>query len=177
MTPNPQAGAQPVAQKPAPTGDKRTEEAFTRVMLAASKILYEKATSDGIIKMLRSGPAGEAIAQTALFVMKTLYDESQGKIPPQIMLRAALAVVNLLAELAVAAGMKLSGEDGARAGQLVSQSLGKRFGANAQQPSAPQQAQQAPAAPAQAAPAQAAPAQAPVPEEGIEEEAETELPA
>lgn len=97
-----------------------------RIVLAAMNILYEKQTSDGVIKMLRSGPPAQALAQTVLFVTKALYDKSQN-MPTQELAPAAQQITQLAAELGKAAGVQLDDQAIAQADQLVQQSLNKRF--------------------------------------------------
>ena len=127
MTPEqmqqPQAQPGPAAPTPRPMS-----QAFERVVLAAQKVLYTKPSSDAVIKMLRSGEPAQAIAQTTLFVMKVLFDESKEKIPPPVMVPSAKAVLFLLSELAGAAGVQVNEQVSQQAEGLVVQSLEKRFG-------------------------------------------------
>ena len=112
-------GAKPPAQEEGSPLD--------RVLVAAMKVLYDKSTSDGVVNMLRKGEPVQALAQTSLFVMKALYDESKGTIPPPVMVPASGAVTDYLAELSQAAGVQLSEEQAAQAKQFVMERLSARF--------------------------------------------------
>ena len=118
--------AQPGTQEP--VGKTAEQPApLDRVLVAAMKVLYDKSTSDGVVNMLRKGEPVQALAQTSLFVMKALYDESKGTIPPQVLVPASGAVTDYLAELSQAAGVQLSEEQAAQAKQFVMERLSARF--------------------------------------------------
>jgi len=155
--PQEEAPAEP--QDAAPMeGAQPENENRMKIVLAAMKVMYEGKTSDAIVQMLHKGEPGAALAQTALFIMKALYDQSKGTLPPQDIAPAATHVLQLLVEVAAASGVKLNEQALAQSYQLVQQSLAKRFppqGATAQQ------------APAQPAPAQAAPQPAPQAPQGV----------
>lgn len=119
-------------------------EPLQRVVLAAMKLMYEEKTSGHIVRMLKGGNPAQALAQAGLFVMKVLFDLSQKKIPPNIIIPASLHVLKLLAELALASGVKLSIPQMHQAQAIVQQRLQQRFGGGQTQPPQPQpqQAQQ-----------------------------------
>ncbi|MGE5522378.1 MAG: hypothetical protein ACM3SS_01590 [Rhodospirillaceae bacterium] len=94
-----------------------------KIILAAMKVLYDKATTGGVEKMLRAGvtPA-KGIASTALMVMKLLSSQARG-MPPQAIPPAAEAVVLLLGEMAVAMGLEVTPETTQEAQGIVKQVL------------------------------------------------------
>lgn len=151
---DPQQPQAPQGQQPQPAQQGGGTE---RVVLAAMKILYEKQPSDSIVKMLRSGDPAQALAQTALFVMKVLYDESKGSIPAEVIVPAAGSVVQLLAELARAAKIELSDEQVQQVAATVQQRIQERFKNGKPPVGMPGQQQAAPAGAAAAGPEGAVP--------------------
>jgi hypothetical protein len=124
-----QQGAAQAAPEQAPADANPLQ----RVIFAAMKVIYTKQTSDGVVKMLRSGEPATAIAQTCLFVMKALFDESKATIPKEVMIPAALSVIELLAEIAQAVAVEVDEAAIEKAKAIVQQTLAKTFGAPAQQ--------------------------------------------
>ena len=123
------------------------DDAGTRVILSAMKILYDKATSDGVVQMLtKTGDPMSALVQTSMFVLRILFDQSKGKIPPDVLLAASVPVVVLLAELGTAAGVDMKAVE-EKAKQVVMQQLQQKLAQQQAQPVQQQSAQQMPARP------------------------------
>ena len=143
--PAPEQAAQP-ATPAAPGGNPEQgntgmADAFKRVVEAAMRVIYSKSTSDGVVGMLQKGDPVNALAQTTLFVMKALFDESKGKIPAPVMVPASRAVLSLLAEMGTVMGLQMDEEATFKGAlQLVEGSLNKRFGG--EQPQEQQQPEQ-----------------------------------
>lgn len=141
--PEPKAAPAKGPQQKTQPQDEPTE----RVVLAAMKIMYEEKSSDGVVGMLRSGEPAQALAGTALFVLKTLNGKAGGRIPPPALVSASSSIVDLLAELAQAAKVQLADEQVEQAKTLVAQRLQGKAGqpaqqqAPAQQPTAPIEAE------------------------------------
>ena len=140
MQPMDKADAQP-SQAPQGGDDQ------ARVLQAATTIIYNKATRGQIAKMLRGKDPMAALAQTVLFVLKILYDESLkaggSGVPPQILMGAIPEIVKRLAEMAEAAGMQLTPEQIQQVEAMVTQRMQKRFAPQQpteQQPTAAPQA-------------------------------------
>lgn len=136
-----QGGAQDMSKNGPENSMGQMDEPMMRITLAAMKVLYEQATSEGVVRMLQQkGNPVTVLAQTSLFVMKALFDESRGTMPPELVARAAPTVVKMLAELAQAAGVAVDENEAAQAEQLVTQRLQARFQgqqAPAQEPQTP----------------------------------------
>lgn len=111
-------------QEPAPAGNDQLQ----RIVLGAMKVIYTKNTRDGVVRMLRGAEPVQSLAQTALFVMKALYDASKSTMPKNLIAPAAASVTDLLAELAQAAGVKLAPEQVDQARGIVQTRLQQRFG-------------------------------------------------
>lgn len=75
-----------------------------RVVIAATKLIHTPQISQQILKMMKAaGDPAAALAQTTVFIMKTLIDHSNGTIPTNTIVPAGRQVVDLLAEIAAAA--------------------------------------------------------------------------
>lgn len=77
------------------------QQAYEKVILAASEVLYDPKTSPKVIQMLQAGAEqpDKAIANAAVLVMTQLDDQSGGTIPEEVILPAATEVAELVAEL------------------------------------------------------------------------------
>jgi hypothetical protein len=114
-------------------------EALQRAVMAERKILYGKATSDKIVRLLQSGEPAQALAGAAVMVLKTLFDESKGTIPPQIGPQLRDALMADLLELANAAGIQATPEHAEKAKEMMAQFANQGRQAGAQQPQPPMQ--------------------------------------
>jgi hypothetical protein len=140
--PAPEQGAveQPggVDEQPPPRGgaDENTE----RIVVAAMHILYDPKGAKGIVKMLKSGEPVRALATTAGFLFRLLFEESNKSAPPDAMLGAVPEVVGRLTELAEASGVAIPEEAQAQAIQAVQQALQQKLqaGPAGQPPAEPQ---------------------------------------
>lgn len=122
------------------------QQAVQRVVIAATKLIHTPQISQQLLKMLKASQDPAAgLAQTTVFVMKTLIEQSKGSIQPQAIVPAGKEVIGLLAELAQAAGLfKVDDKIIAKAMVIIAQGL--KLAAQKQQQ--PQQAQaQQPAQP------------------------------
>lgn len=136
----PQQSTEQAPEQPQQTQPEQGQESpALRVVLAAMKIMYEKTTSDGVVKMLRRGAPVEALAKTTLFILQILQTESKGSIPQQVMLEAVEPILGLLAELSVAAGAQLTPEMADQAKQFVMEQLQKAARGERPRGQAPQQ--------------------------------------
>ena len=141
----PQEQTQEVEQEaPAAPAQPQQGDASLRVSLAAMKVLYDKSTSDGVVRMLtKTGDPMNALVQTSMFVLRILFDQSKGKIPPDVLTQASGQVVSLLAELGQAAGVDMQAVE-EKAKQVVAQQLQQKL---SQQPATPGQSPAMPAGP------------------------------
>ena len=126
-------------------GDEIGDPNVLRVVLAAMKVIYDKSTSDQVVKMLRGGDPTQALANTTLFVMRTLYEQSKKSMPVEAAVAASDTIVDLMAELAQAAGVEIeaAGIDQAKATvvQTLQQKMGQQGRTQPQQQMQMQQAQ------------------------------------
>ena len=111
--------------EPQPQGNEN--DPALGVRLAAMKVIYDKATSEGVVKMLGNGEPQSALAQTTLFVLKALFDESKGRIPPDVMLKNIPVIAGMLSELGEAAGLPMNEQVASQAAAMAAQRLQQRF--------------------------------------------------
>ena len=117
----------PVKQAQEQGREEPGESGGTIVVLGAMKILYDKATSDGVVKMLtQTGDPMTALVQTTMFVLRLLFDELKGKITPDMLMQDSGQVVSLLAELGTAAGVDMKAVE-EKAKQVVSRQLQQKL--------------------------------------------------
>lgn len=119
-------------------------DAELKIILAAMKVLYAKETSDKVVAMLRAGDPVQSLANTALFVMRALYEQSNKSMPVDAAVTAADSIVDLMAELAQAAGVEIEDAGVEQAKAVVVQTLQQKMGQQAQPQSQVQPAQQQP---------------------------------
>ena len=144
-------------QMPAKAQAKQETPEVTRIVIAAKKILAQPEIAKKIVQMLRAAqdPA-TGIAQATLFLMKQLYEKSNGTMPAEAIGPAMQQVMVDIVKIGVAAKVFAYSTD------LVQQAMKmaiQKFAGAAQQPAAEQPAQPAAAMPAapQAAPMQPEP--------------------
>ena len=118
-----QAPAQ--AAQPAQAGGD--EIARKRVILAATKIIYEPATMKNLLDLIRKARSPEAgLAQATMLVMAKLAEASKNQIPQAVRTPAAKAVMALIAELAEKAGViKNASRSVKAASQMIGQAIMK----------------------------------------------------
>lgn len=124
------------------------QTAVQRVIVAATKMIHTPQISQQLLKMMKAAqdPAS-ALAQTTVFVMKTLMEQAKGAFPPQVIVPAGKEVIGLLAELAQAAGLfKADAKVIGKAMVIIAQGL--KMAAQKKQQPQPQQAEPQPAQPA-----------------------------
>jgi len=116
-----QAPAQ--AAQPAQAGGD--EIARKRVILAATKIIYEPATMKNLLDLIRKARSPEAgLAQATMLVMAKLAEASKNQIPQAVRTPVAKGVVALIAELAEKAGIvKDAGQAVRAASRMIAQAI------------------------------------------------------
>ncbi len=119
--------ADPMAEE---QGTKDEQASYEKVVLAASEVLYDEKSSRGVTQMLQSGgdPA-TAMAQVTVMIMVQLDEKSGGTIPEEVILPAAVEVLELVAELATS--QKIFEVDEAtlnRAAQQMVMSMADEYG-------------------------------------------------
>jgi hypothetical protein len=118
---------------PASSGvNPQQQEAYDNVVMAGMKILFEnKKTSEGIVKRLKADkdkPA-KALADTAAMLMLQLDQQAKGEIPEEVILPAAIELLEQTSELADSMGL-FPIDDAVlnRAGQLMVTNLAEQYG-------------------------------------------------
>lgn len=115
--------AQPPQATPSQAGGDDT--ARRRVILAATKILYDPATMKSILDLIRKAKTPEAgLAQATTLVMARLAEMSKGAMPQAVKVPAAKGVMALIAELAEKAGIIKSAAQAVKAAsQMIAQAI------------------------------------------------------
>ena len=122
-----------------PSGNDIGDPNALKIVLAAMKVIYDKSTSDRVVNMLRAGDPVQSVANATLFVMRALYEQSNKSMPVEAALTAAGSIVDLMAELAQAAGVEIDPAGIEQAKAAVVQTLQQKLG--------PQQTAQPPVQP------------------------------
>lgn len=134
----PEESAKPTAQPdPGQSGglnepaSAQEQEAFDRVFLAGQKVLYDKSTHAGIVKMLKSAEPPEALAKAATVIVTQLDEKSRGTIPEAVILPVAAELLGEIAQFAHQAKIMTVDERtiGLAMQQLVI-SLAEQYGVN-----------------------------------------------
>lgn len=125
----------------------QNSEAMQKVVMAGMKMMYDAKVFPMFADALEKDPSPMGIAKQTAGLMKILMDKSQGSIPRNVMIPAAVALLFEMAGFMVQAGMpKPSDEDMQGALKALVGMMVQVFGG--------QQAPAQPGAPAGAAPAQ-----------------------
>lgn len=133
----------------------QNSEAMQKVVMAGMKLMYDAKVFPMFAEALEKDPSPMGIAKQTAGLMKILMDKSQGSIPKNVMIPAAVALLFEMAGFMVQAGMpKPSDEDMQGALKALVQMMVQVFGGQ----------QAAPAQPPGAPPAQPA---APAPQTGM----------
>jgi hypothetical protein len=101
-----QAMAEPPVEEDETTGPEAVtpeeQEAYEKVVLAGMKVIYDKSNTGNVVDRLKAGadtPA-KTLADTAVMIMTTLDEQSQGTIPDAVIAHACDAIMTELAEVA-----------------------------------------------------------------------------
>lgn len=139
-------------QSPAQPGNQNSE-AMQKVVMAGMKLMYDAKVFPMFAEALEKDPSPMGIAKQTAGLMKILMDKSQGSIPKNVMIPAAVALLFEMAGFMVQAGMpKPSDEDMQGALKALVQMMVQVFGGQAPAGAPPAQ----PASSAGAQPPQAA---------------------
>ena len=101
-------GKAPMSKDAGSDGEQATPEEqknYEKVVLAATKIIFDDKSRDQIMKSLQSGQKpDEALATVASSIMLELDQKSGGKIPESVIFPAAMEVLDILGEVAEKSG-------------------------------------------------------------------------
>ncbi len=100
---------EPVAPEEQPDATPESEasdEDIAKIVLAAETVLYEDATHDSVMQMLKSGASNPAdsLARVTSHILTQLDEISEGSIPEDAILPASIEILTKVAELAEKTG-------------------------------------------------------------------------
>ena len=123
------------------------QKGYEAIVLAARKIMYSDQMKPQMMELLKGpGSMGEKIGKGVVALMAILWDQTNGTIPPQLVIPAATELVAEAADFLRKAGMKVSGDDVAEGmATMVEEILGRAGVSPEQIPQLLQQQGQAPA--------------------------------
>mgnify|MGYP001599763659 CR=1 FL=1 len=110
-------------------------DAFSRVVLACLKIIYDQSTHQGIVNMLAQGKndPSQSLADTTTLLITQVDKKSGGKVPETVILPAAADVLGELGNLAAKAGIfQVDERTAAQAMQKTIMSLAEQYGVDPQ---------------------------------------------
>lgn len=126
------------------------QQAYERVVTAATKVLYDPQHGQEILNILQHAQSpAQGLADATYMLMGELIQISKGTMPTSVIVPAGKEVMSLIAEMAEKAGIAESPQIMQQAMLIIAQKLAQRAGMS------PQQIQQAIAQRAQAQPQQA----------------------
>lgn len=124
----------------------QNSEAMQKVVMAGMKLMYDAKVFPMFAEALEKDPSPMGIAKQTAGLMKILMDKSQGSIPKNVMIPAAVALLFEMAGFMVQAGMpKPSDEDMQGALKALVQMMVQVFGGQQAVPGAPPAQPAAPA--------------------------------
>ena len=112
--------------------DSNLQDVYDNVVLAGMKVLFDnKKTNEGIVERLTADKANpaKALSDTAAMLMIQLDQQAGGSIPEEVILPAAIELLEQTSELADSLGLFLI-DDAVlnRAGQLMVTNLAEQYG-------------------------------------------------
>lgn len=115
-----------------PNVSPQEQEAYNTAVANAQTILYSDATRDSLMKIMsanQDNPA-EALSDGVSYVITAMDQKLGGKVPEDVILPAAMEVLEALAEMVEVSGMieNLTPQDVERAGVLATQKLIDDYG-------------------------------------------------
>lgn len=112
-----QPADQPAAPPAEPTGangeaSSDEQETLDKIVTAAQSILYDKATSEPIMEVLKAKAAdpSKAVVEVGAMIISQLDEASGGQLPVEYILPAADQILELIGELGAEAGLFEYGE-------------------------------------------------------------------
>lgn len=132
--PGPQQGGPKYKTKVVEAIPPALRDAFERVILAGMKVMYSPETEDLVAQTLEGdGEMWKKIGEGVAGLMMLLDKQSGKGIPQDVMIPAAIELVNEAASHLQTIGQNVTPEDIKTATQYVVVLLAKKFGANDQQ--------------------------------------------
>lgn len=132
----PQPGGEPEIP-PAPGLQGADQQAYERVVMAAMKVIYDPTSGKQILDMLRNAASpAEGLAEATYTMMQEFLQISKNTMPKQVIVPAGKEIMQLIAEMAVNAGIA----EGPQVIQQAQQIIMKKMMAQANM--TPEQAQQ-----------------------------------
>lgn len=108
--------------------DPNTNQAYQQAISLAMESLYGKEAAKNVAKSLRGAPSVvEGLANTAYEITSILDERTNGKVPDELLVLLATNVLEEVADIADAAGLKVSPADAALAlKQMILRFLGEQ---------------------------------------------------
>ena len=137
--------AAPQGQQPA-QGQPPNQQAVERVVIAATRIIHDPKVKPQLIALMqKAGDPVQALVEAVFLIMRQIIEKSGKTVPSDVLGAAAYQVLNLVGELAQAAGLfKVTPELIQQAAQAGLQRLQQEASAGPAQPEAAPAPQPAP---------------------------------
>jgi hypothetical protein len=119
----------------APGQGPNLQDAYSKVVLAGIKILHDQQTSGQIVQMLQqeADTPDKALSDVVVLIMSQIKEKSGGKVPQEVVLKAAGEILGETAKLAESSGaFQPSPDDIKSASQLMIAGVAKAYGATQQ---------------------------------------------
>ena len=123
--------AAPGVEGEAPTGAE--QESYDKILMATSKILYDKKTNGSIMQVLEAGKADppQAVAQVVAMILQQLDEKSGGSLDVSLFLPVSAEMAEMVGELGQEAGMfEYTEAEHSVTLQHVVKILGEQYGAD-----------------------------------------------
>lgn len=111
--------------------EQADQEAYEKVIIAGSKILYDEQTNPGIMKMIEDGQDDmpNTLAQIVLMIFEQLDEQSNGQVPQQVIIPAASDLLIEVIELTEEAGIAdIDDQTEIKATSIILKSLFDKYG-------------------------------------------------
>ena len=116
------------------------QKAYERIVQAGLKLMFDPRTREQTMQMMMSeGDPAQKIAQGVGSVMVALFEQSNGTMPQELIIPAAVELVAHVVEVAQQAGASITPEQYGAAVEQTIAFIGQKFGVNldGQQPEQP----------------------------------------
>lgn len=150
------------------------QDAYQRIVLAGMKVMFDKSTHKLMLEELDGpGTMGEKLGKGIAGLMILLVQQSNGTLPPQLIIPAALELLAHAADFLKKSGQQVSNEDFGEASQVAISEIMRQFNLDPDKVAAigsrgvESQGQQAPQTPQAPQGAHPAPEQPAAPEQGV----------
>jgi len=123
----------PPPEDPRGEASNADQEAYDKVVMAASKLIYSDEANDGLVEQLKQGAknAPQTVAETGSMLLMHIDEKSGGKLPVEVLIPAAEEILAMIGELGEKAGFFEFGEpELSVAMQHTIATIGEQYGAD-----------------------------------------------